>query len=78
MGCQREIAREIIEAQADYLLAVKENQGRLYDDVRDLFEGAEARGVLSIVIARAAGPKQRRDLMRVTLKNSLDGLWMPF
>ena len=41
MGCQREIAREIIEAQADYLLAVKENQGRLYDDVRDLFEGAE-------------------------------------
>ena len=41
MGCQKEIAREIIEAQADYLLAVKENQGRLYDDVRDLFEGAE-------------------------------------
>ena len=39
MGCQREIAREIIEA-ADYLLAVKENQGRLYDDVH-LFEGAE-------------------------------------
>ena len=27
MGCQKEIAREIIEAQADYLLAVKENQG---------------------------------------------------
>ena len=26
MGCQREIA--LIEAQADYLLAVKENQGR--------------------------------------------------
>ena len=32
-------SREIIEAQADYLLAVKENQGRLYQDVRDLFEG---------------------------------------
>ena len=30
MGCQKEIAREIIEAPADYLLAVKENQGRLY------------------------------------------------
>ena len=41
MGCQKETAREIIEAQADYLLAVKENQGRLYQDVRDLFEGAE-------------------------------------
>ena len=30
-----------MEAQADYLLAVKENQGQLYEDVRDLFEGAE-------------------------------------
>ena len=27
MGCQKEIARQIIEAEADYLLAVKENQG---------------------------------------------------
>ena len=34
------IAREIIEAQADYLLAVKENQGRLYDALRP-FQGAE-------------------------------------
>ena len=42
MGCQKEIAHQIIEAQADYLLAVKENQGRLYQDVRDLFQGAEA------------------------------------
>ncbi|MFB3119201.1 MAG: ISAs1 family transposase [Stenotrophomonas maltophilia] len=41
MGCQKEIAREIIGAQADYLLAVKENQHQLYEDVRDLFEGAE-------------------------------------
>ena len=44
MGCQKEIAREIIEAQADYLLAVKKNQGRLNQDVRDLFEGAEEFG----------------------------------
>ena len=41
MGCQKEIAREIVLAQADYLLAVKENQGQLHEDVRDLFEGAE-------------------------------------
>ena len=34
MGCQKEIARQIIEAEADYLLAVKENQGHLYEDVR--------------------------------------------
>ena len=29
---------------ADYLLAVKENQGRLYEDVGDLFEGAAKAG----------------------------------
>ena len=41
MGCQKEIAQTILERGADYLLAVKENQGRLYEDIRDLFEGAE-------------------------------------
>ena len=44
MGCQKEIAREIIKGQADYLLAVKENQGQLYEDIRDLFQGAEEFG----------------------------------
>ena len=44
MGCQKEIARGIVDREADYLLAVKENQGRLYQDIRDLFEGAGERG----------------------------------
>lgn len=44
MGCQREIAQQITEAGADYVLAVKENQGRLHEDVRDLFAGAQALG----------------------------------
>ena len=41
MGCQKEIAQGILDREAGYLLAVKENQGRLYQDIRDLFEGAE-------------------------------------
>ena len=44
MGCQKEIAQRIVDQGADYLLAVQENQGRLYEDVRDLFEGAEEFG----------------------------------
>lgn len=44
MGCQKEIAQGILDRGADYLLAVKENQGRLYRDVRDLFDGAEELG----------------------------------
>ena len=33
MGCQREIARKIIDKKADYMLALKGNQGTLRDDV---------------------------------------------
>ena len=44
MGCQKEIARTILKRGADYVLSVKGNQGRLYDDLRDLFEGAEEPG----------------------------------
>ena len=40
MGCQQEIAQGILDRGAGYVLALKENQGQLYEDVRDLFEGA--------------------------------------
>ena len=39
MGCQREIAQQIVDGGADYLLAVKENQRQLHEGIRDLFEG---------------------------------------
>ena len=39
MGCQREIARQITDGGADYVLAVKENQGQLHEGIRDLFAG---------------------------------------
>ena len=44
MGCQKDIAQGILDRGADYVLALKENQGQLYEDVRDLFEGAEEFG----------------------------------
>lgn len=37
MGCQQEIAGKIIEQQANYILAVKENQKQLYQDIEDEF-----------------------------------------
>src|ERR1035438_7924535 len=37
MGCQREIASRIVEKKADYVLAVKDNQGLLAEQVRDSF-----------------------------------------
>jgi predicted transposase YbfD/YdcC len=42
MGCQKAIAAQLDDAGADYVLALKENQGTLYDDVQRLFlEGLE-------------------------------------
>ena len=37
MGCQREIAAKIIEKEADYVLALKGNQGTLREDVELFF-----------------------------------------
>jgi predicted transposase YbfD/YdcC len=37
IGTQTNIARTIVEAQADYVLSVKENQGNLYEDISVLF-----------------------------------------
>lgn len=36
MGCQTEIAQQIIDQQGDYVLAVKENQGHLFADIEHL------------------------------------------
>jgi predicted transposase YbfD/YdcC len=37
MGCQKEIASKIIEKKADYVLALKGNQGTLHDEVTSFF-----------------------------------------
>jgi predicted transposase YbfD/YdcC len=37
IGTQTNIARTIVEAEADYVLSVKENQGHLYEDIAVLF-----------------------------------------
>jgi predicted transposase YbfD/YdcC len=43
IGTQKGIARAIVDAGADYVLAVKDNQGHLYDDVVATFQDAEDR-----------------------------------
>lgn len=40
MGCQREIAQQILDQGGDYVLALKGNQGTLHEDVQDSFEEA--------------------------------------
>ena len=40
MGCQKAIAQAIVEKEADYVLAVKSNQGELHEGLKDLFQTA--------------------------------------
>jgi len=41
MGCQKKIAQKIRDKQADYVLAVKDNQGKLHQDIQDWFAHAD-------------------------------------
>ena len=48
MGCQKEIAANIIEEGADYLLAVKRNHPHLHDGIKDTFELARTNGFADV------------------------------
>jgi predicted transposase YbfD/YdcC len=41
MGCQKAIAQQIVDQHAYYVLALKDNQRHLHDDVQRLFEWAD-------------------------------------
>ncbi len=37
MGCQKEIAKKIVDAKGDYVLAVKDNQPKLHEAIQEVF-----------------------------------------
>lgn len=43
MGCQTAIAQKIVDADADYILALKGNQGTLHEEVTEFFDDALVR-----------------------------------
>jgi predicted transposase YbfD/YdcC len=51
MGCQREIAKKIIDKKADYILALKGNQGTLREDVELFATEQETRGFKDTAIS---------------------------
>ena len=44
MGCQKNVAKEIHEADAEYVLALKGNQGTLHQEVKEFLDDAAAHG----------------------------------
>ena len=52
MGCQRDIAQKIIDKKADYVLALKGNQGTLREDVELFVAEQKAKGFKDTKVSR--------------------------
>jgi predicted transposase YbfD/YdcC len=52
MGCQREIAQKVIDKNADYILALKGNQGSLREDVEVFVAEQKAKGFTDTTVTR--------------------------
>ena len=55
MGCQKKIVDLLVQKQADYVIAVKENQGHLYQSIQQLFQQAFAVAMRSIIACQFEG-----------------------
>ena len=77
MGCQRAIARKIVDRQADYILALKGNQGTLRKDV-DLFVAEQkARDFKDTTISHSEtvdGDHGRIETRAITVIHDIDWL----
>ena len=60
LHCQRNIAREIVEADADYVLALKGNQGTAFAEVKAFLDDAIARKETHLVTLETLGKEHGR------------------
>jgi len=77
MGCQRNIAQKIVDKKADYVLALKGNQGTLRDDVEVFANEQKARGFADTTISvdqTVDGDHGRIETRRVTVVH--DVAWL--
>ena len=59
MGCQKDIASAIVEQKADYILALKGNQGNLLEQTEDSFRFLEKQSVSEEIDAGHGRVEQR-------------------
>jgi predicted transposase YbfD/YdcC len=77
MGCQRDIAAKIIDKKADYVLALKGNQGTLRDDVELFAKEQKGRKFKEASISRREtldGDHGRIETRRTTVFHNIDWL----
>lgn len=77
IGCQRDIAQKIIDKKADYILALKGNQGTLRDDVELFANEQKAKGFSDTTVSvhkTVDGDHGRIETRRVTVVH--DVAWL--
>src|SRR5512143_3659358 len=74
MGCQKAIARTLVEGGADYVLALKDNHPTLCEDVQLWLDTEVARGRL-LVQETVEKDHGRLEIRRYVLSDALD--WLP-
>ena len=80
MGCQKAIAETIVDQDADYVLALKGNQGQLYDNVRLFFDTGVASGFGDIPVnihKTVDADHGRIETRRIWATTALDGIVDP-
>jgi len=64
LHCQKDIAQEIIEADADYVLALKGNQGTAFSEVKSFLDDAIQRNQGHLVFTETVGKEHGRHEVR--------------
>jgi predicted transposase YbfD/YdcC len=77
MGCQKEIARKIKEKEADYVLALKGNQGTLRQDVELFFSEQQERKFADTTISRHQTLEKSHGRIETRTYTSIDDIdWL--
>lgn len=72
---QKKVASAIVDREADYVLALKENQGELYEGVKDTFEQwEESAGDFFEKVEKSHGRIEKRRCWSVTDRECIEYL----
>ena len=77
MGCQKEIAKKIVAKEADYVLALKGNQGSLSEDVELFFSEQNACKFKDVVVSRHQTLEKSHGRIETRTYTSVDAIdWL--
>ncbi len=74
IGCQKSVAEAILKQKADYVLALKDNQRTLYEEVRFFLDDQDAQGTVQRSEATVEKAHGRIETRRVVLSTEIDWL----